>query len=142
MKYFLFTLGLLVAGAGSAGLVCYRLSRDTALAAAARHQDTMAWLRTEFHLDGAQYAAIVRLHKAYDATCARHCQAIMAAESRHASPEQIRGLEKDCVRSMTDHFRRVAALMPSGQGGRYLAIVLPRIAAYNHRGAPTLRGTP
>jgi hypothetical protein len=142
VRYFLCTLGLLVLGAGAAGYAGYRFSRNAALAEAASRRDTMAWLRTEFHLDPARYAAIVRMHRAYDAVCARHCQAIMAAEDRHATPAEIGELKSACVRAMTGHFRRVAAMMPPGEGARYLAIVLPRIADYDHRGPPTLRGTP
>jgi hypothetical protein len=142
MRNFLLTLALLAAAAAGAGWGFYHLSRNPSLEAAARNGDTMAWLRTEFGLDAAQFAAIDRLHQTYTETCARHCTAIMDARRRHASEEEIRSLEAACVRSMTDHFRQVAALMPPGQGERYLALVLPRIAEYDHRGAPTLRGTP
>jgi hypothetical protein len=43
---------------------------------------------------------------------------------------------------MADHFRAVAALMPPGEGERYLAIVLPRVSGYPHEGAPTLQVKP
>jgi hypothetical protein len=135
-------IGLLVAAAGAAGFGFYLLSRNSELAAEARRGDTMAWLQTEFRLDGAQFAAIDRLHRAYNQTCARHCMAIMDARRRNAPAPEIKALEDTCVQSMTDHFRRVAAIMPPGQGERYLALVLPRISGYNHQGAPTLRGTP
>ncbi len=45
-------------------------------------------------------------------------------------------LEKTCVDAMTAHFHRVAVLMPPGEGERYLAIVMPRIIDFDHRGAP------
>ena len=142
MKFFLFTVGLLAAGAGAVGILCYRLSLDSDLQSENRSGDTRAWLRTEFHLDAAQFRAIARLHEAYGSVCASHCRAIMNARRNNAQPAEIQALEDECVRSMTDHFRRVAALMPPGQGDRYLALVLPRIGDYSHTGAPTLRGTP
>lgn len=43
---------------------------------------------------------------------------------------------------MTVHFDRVAALLPPGEGARYLAMVLPRIADYDHNGAPTVQVRP
>ncbi len=63
------------------------------------------------------------------------------AQRRQAPAAEIAALETTCVRSMTDHFHRVAALMPPAEGARYLAIVLPRVADYDHRGAPTLEGS-
>jgi hypothetical protein len=142
VRNFLFTLGLVAVVAGLAGLGFYRLGHNAALEAEARQGDTLAWLQTEFHLTDDQFAAVGRLHRAYTETCARHCMAIMEARSRHSPPAEIRALEAMCVASMTEHFQRVAAMMPPGQGSRYLALILPRIAAYDHRGAPTLRGTP
>ena len=43
---------------------------------------------------------------------------------------------------MTAHFKRVAAEMPVAEGARYLATVLPRVAGYEHTGAPNVRATP
>jgi len=36
----------------------------------------------------------------------------------------------------------VATLLPPDQGERYLAMVLPRIGAYAHQGAPNMRVSP
>ena len=99
----------------------------------------MAWLRTEFRLSDAQFAAIKQLHEDYRAKCAGHCAAIMAAEKRGVSPAEMAALEKTCVDAMTEHFRRVAVLMPPGQGERYLATVMPRIIDFDHRGAPNVQ---
>jgi len=109
---------------------------------AEREGDAMVWLRTEFHLDDAQFAAIKKLHDDYGTVCASHCAAIMAAEKRGAPRAEVAALEKTCVNAMTEHFQRVAALMPRGQGERYLAAVLPRIADYDHRGAPNVQVKP
>ena len=142
MKYFWLTLGLLAAGAAGAGWGFYHLSRNSALEAEARRGDITAWLQTEFRLDSAQFAAIDRLHQAYTKVCAQHCLSIVEARRRQATPAEIQALEDTCAQSMTEHFHRVAAIMPAGEGARYLAIVLPRIAAYGHQGAPTLQGIP
>ena len=139
MKYWLLTLlGAVVAGAGSYG-VFYALNREPpALRTAARDGDAMEWLRVEFKLNDEQFHAIQKLHAEYGTVCARHCAAIMAAEKRG----EVQSLESACVQSMNDHFHRVAALMSPEQGERYLAIVLPRVADYDHRGAPNLQARP
>jgi hypothetical protein len=66
----------------------------------------------------------------------------MDARERKASAAEVARLEKVCVDAMNAHFRRVAALMPAGQGERYLATVLPRVADYAHTGAPTVGAKP
>ena len=65
----------------------------------------------------------------------------MAARERGAPAAEVSRLEDACVASIRVHFQRVAALMPAGEGERYLAQVLPRLAGYEHTGAPTVRGT-
>lgn len=142
MKHFLFTLGLVVAACGAAFGVFYALNGDRAMHAAAREGDAMAWLRAEFRLDDAQFAAIKRLHDDYSVACGVHCAAIMDARERRAPAAEIAALEKTCVDAMTEHFRNVAALMAKPDGERYLATVLPRIAGYSHHAAPNLRATP
>jgi hypothetical protein len=142
MRNFLITVGMAIAAGAAAFGVFYLLNDDPAMRRAVREGDAMAWLRTEFHLNDAQAAAIKQLHDDYGTVCAGHCAAIMEARKRSAPPAEIAALEKKCVDSMTTHFRRVAALMPPGEGERYLATVLPRVAAYEHGAAPNLRATP
>jgi len=142
MKNFWATLLVLVTAAGLSFGAFYVLNDAPAVRQAAHDGDAMAWLRAEFHLDDAHFDRIRRLHDDYAVVCTRHCRAIMLARQRHAPPEEIAALERVCVEAMTDHFRRVAALMPAGQGDRYLAIVLPRVADYDHRGTPNIQGQP
>ena len=142
MKNFLITLGVIVAACGAAFGVFYALNGNAAMHAAARENDAMAWLRAEFHLDAAQFAAIQQLHDEYSRVCAGHCAAIMAARERKAPPAEVAALEQTCVDAMTAHFRRVAALMPPAEGQRYLATVLPRVAGYAHTGAPNVQVKP
>ncbi len=140
MKNLLLTLGILAAVCGLSYGAFFLMSREPAeVQKAMRDGDALAWLRTEFHLDVEQYAAIRKLHEDYGKVCAGHCAAIMAAQKRGAPAAEVTALEKTCVDAMTAHFKRVAALMPPGEGERYLAIVLPRIADFDHRGAPNVQ---
>jgi hypothetical protein len=43
-----------------------------------------------------------------------------------------------CENAIAVHVREVAAQMSPDQGQRYLALVLPRIAGFDHRAAPDL----
>jgi len=142
MKNFLITLGVALAACAAAFGAFYAMNDVPAMHRAARENDAMTWLRTEFHLDEAQFAAIKQLHDDYGVVCAGHCAAIMAAQKRAAPAAEIAALEKTCVDAMTAHFRRVAALMPAGEGERYLAMVLPRVESYDHNGAPNVRVQP
>jgi hypothetical protein len=140
MKNFLLTLGLIAAACALSFGVFFAMSREPVeMRQALRDGDAMTWLRAEFRLNDAQFAAIKQLHENYRQKCAEHCSAIMAAEHRGAPQGEVAALEKTCVEAMTVHFRSVAALMPPGQGERYLAIVLPRIADFDHRGAPNVQ---
>ena len=140
MRNFLFTLGVVAAACALSFGGFFAMNRESPeMRQALRDGDTMAWLRTEFRLNAAQSDAIKKLHEDYREQCAGHCAAIMAAEKRGAPQGEVAALEKICVEAMTAHFRRVAALMPPGQGERYLAVVLPRIADFDHRGAPNVQ---
>lgn len=142
MRNLLITLGLVLAACGAAFGLSYLASDDPALRAAAREGDALAWLRVEFRLDEAQFAAVRQMHENFSIECSRHCAAIMAAKERRAAPAEVAALEKFCVDEMTKHFRQVATQMAPAQGERYLAMVLPRIAGYSHQGAPNVRVTP
>jgi hypothetical protein len=140
-NFWLTVLVVLAAGAVSFGAF-YLMNDDPAVRQAAHERDAMAWLRAEFHLTDAQFAAIKRLHEGYGTECARHCAMIASARRRQAPAVEVAALEQVCVDSMTAHFRRVAALMPPGEGARYLALVLPRVQGYAHAGAPNLQVQP
>lgn len=142
MKNLLITLALALAACGGAFGLAYFTSDAPALSAAAREGDAMTWLRVEFRLNESQFAAIKSLHEDYSVVCGQHCAEIMEARERKAPAAEVAALEKVCVDAMTAHFRRVAALMPAGQGDRYLAMVLPRVAGYSHQGAPNVRVGP
>lgn len=140
-NFWLTVLIVLAAGAASFGAF-FRLNDDPAMHRAARERDAMAWLRAEFHLNDAQFAAIKQLHERYGSECARHCAMIQAARQRHAPAPELTALERTCAAAMTTHFHLVAGLMPPSEGPRYLALVLPRVAGYAHEGAPNLQVRP
>lgn len=142
MRNALLTIAAALGACALAFGIFFRLHDDPALRQAARDGDAMGWLRSEFRLDDAQFAAIKKLHDDYAIVCGEHCAAIMMARERKAPAAEVAALEKVCVDAMAGHFRRVAALMPAGEGERYLATVLPRVEGYDHRKAPTVRATP
>jgi hypothetical protein len=56
-----------------------------------------------------------------------------------AATSKIQGLRTICEGSIAAHVRKVAALMSPEDGRRYLALVLPKIANFDHTAAPDLR---
>jgi hypothetical protein len=112
----------------------------------------MEWLQTDFHLDDRQFAAIRRLHDDYCGTCEEHCRRIQEAtrlrksladagakpEAIAAASGQIEELRATCETALTVHLKQVAALMSPEDGRRYLSLVLPKVATFDHRAAPDL----
>lgn len=153
MKFLGFTMVMLALLAVGTGYTCYHLSTVRDLHEAARKGDAMAWLRADFHLDDRQLAAIKKLHEAYAPSCEEHCRLIQeAAQSRDAlrvasgsDPTAIAAAERTlqerratCETAIGVHVRQVAERMSPEDGRRYLALVLPRIAAFDHHAAPAL----
>lgn len=153
MKNLWRTLAILVLAAAATGFVCYRLSGDPALHAAIREGDAMAWLRADFHLDDRQFAAIKQMHDAYAPSCAEHCRLIQEAmvtrdaiAATHgsdaaaiaAAERTLEQLRTACETAIAAHVRKVAAVMSPEDGRRYLALVLPKIAEFDHQMAPDL----
>ncbi|MBL9209558.1 MAG: hypothetical protein JNL92_03770 [Opitutaceae bacterium] len=151
MAYLWRTTGLLVIVAALVAVASYRLGRDTEINEALAKRDALAWLRTDFRLDDAQFAAIQKLHLAYSTVCERHCEAIQEAalqrnalratpgtdaEALAAADRRLEELRRVCESAIAAHVREVAAQMAPEQGRRYLALVLPRIADFDHRAAP------
>jgi hypothetical protein len=150
MKHLLGTCALLAVAALATGFLCFRLGADPVLQAAVRQGDPMEWLRTDFHLDDAQFAAVKKLHEAYAPSCEEHCRLIQEAARaraalRAADPAAIAAAEGKlqelrnlCETAITRHVRQVAAEMSPAEGARYLALVLPKISDFDHRAAPDL----
>lgn len=147
------TLGVLSLVALAAGFVCYRVSSAPALHAAVKKGDAMAWLRADFDLTDSQFASIKKLHDDYAPSCEEHCRLIQQATvarnaiaaSRGSDPTAVaeaertlRELRTTCETAISAHVRKVAAMMSPEDGSRYLALVLPKIADFDHQMAPDL----
>lgn len=153
MKYFSLTLALVVFVATVTGTIAYRAGTDRAVKSALAQQDAMAWLRADFGLTDAQYAAIKKLHEDYSVICEQHCQAIQDAtqilrslRTTNAAPERLAAAESDverlrlvCESAIATHVRNCAAEMSPEAGQRYLAMVLPKIKDFDHLAPPDLK---
>lgn len=154
MKYLLRTLLVLAIAAVAAGFACYYFSSVPELHAAARKGDALAWLRTDFNLDERQFTEIKRLHEAYAPSCEEHCRMIQEAikardvvrKTQGADPgataeaeRALQQLRATCESAITTHVQHVAAVMSPEDGKRYLALVLPKIANFDHQVAPDLK---
>lgn len=150
MRYLWGTLTVLVLVAVAMGSLCYHLSSAPALHAAVEKGDAMAWLRVDFHLNDQQFAEIKKLHDAYAPSCEEHCRLIQEATKalkaaagtdpavESAAERALQELRITCETAITAHVRKVAALMSPEDGQRYLALVLPKIANFDHQMAPGL----
>jgi len=150
MKHLLTTLALLTLVAAATGFVAYQRAGDPQVKAALEQRDAMAWLKSEFSLNDAQFARIKTLHDAYSVECEDHCRAIQEAEKARQDLKQagadpvrlaeaersVRELTEICETAIASHVRRCAAEMSPAAGERYLAMVLPKIADFDHRAAP------
>jgi hypothetical protein len=154
MKHLLRTLFGLGAAAAAIGFMCYHLNSAPELHAAVRKGDAMAWLRTDFNLDERQFAEIQRLHENYAPSCEEHCrmiqEAIQARDALRKTNEDdlvaaaeaertLLQLRATCESAITTHVHQVAAVMSPADGKRYLALVLPKIADFDHQVAPDLK---
>ena len=153
MKYLLGTIGVILLVAALTGFVCYRLSSEPSLHAAAAKGNAMQWLRDDFHLTDSQFAEIQRLHDSYAGTCMEHCRMIQQATKARdalrlagtsdsaaisAAERQVQETRAVCESAITAHVQKVATLMSPEDGRRYLALVMPKIANFDHLAAPDL----
>lgn len=151
MRHFWTTIALLLGVAAGCWFGFFRAHCDHHTHVAARAGDTMEWLRCEFHLSDAQHAAILRLHAEQNVVCAQHCALVAEAREQVAGARRAgdtaalaaatareRDAEAICRASTEAHVRRVAAMMTPEHGQRYLAMVLPRLAALDHNGPPSV----
>lgn len=151
MRHLLTTIGVLAALAALVAFVSFRAGRDPAVEAALAKRDALAWLRADFKLTDSQFATIEKLHHSYSAVCEEHCRAIQDAmrartalkANAAALPAQVDAAEKRvqelrqiCETAIAAHVREVSRQMSPEQGERYLALVLPKIADFDHQAAP------
>jgi hypothetical protein len=102
----------------------------------------LEWLRREFHLNDAQYKAVVGLQTAYAPICDAMCQRIMEANSKvdrlvsenqemtaelEAAIREAGIVQQDCRTQMLAHIYRVSAQMNPAEGQRYLRMMKSRV---------------
>ncbi len=130
---------LLAAAVTAYGLTYYLRTRQP--------ENQWTWLRREFHLSDQQLARIRALHDAYQPICADHCGRILAAREhlaaldrsgRKDTPEYVatldrwEGVKRECQEATLHHLETVAAVMNTGDGRRYLAMMVPRVIRSEH----------
>lgn len=153
MRFLGRTLVVLALAAAAAGFLCYHLNSAPALHAAVEQRDALAWLKADFHLTDRQFAEIKQAHDAYAPSCEEHCRLIQEATkardavtaARGSDPAAVAAAERalqelrtTCETAIAAHVRKVASLMSPEDGQRYLALVLPKIADFDHQMAPGL----
>ena len=102
----------------------------------AKSNDSLDWLRQEFHLSDADMARVRALHEGYMPKCAEMCaqiaskkqeldQALAGATNVSPAVEQklreLAVLRSQCQAQMLEHFIQVSQSMPPQEGRRYLA---------------------
>jgi uncharacterized membrane protein len=154
MKHLVTTLALVAVVALATGFFVFRTSGDAAVQQALAKQDAMEWLRMDFNLTDAQFAAIKQLHDSYSVVCEEHCRDIQqATRARNAlktsavldsvalasATRRVEELRLVCESAIATHVRECAALMSAEASQRYLALVLPKIKDFDHTAAPDLK---
>ena len=150
MKFSVITAALIVAVSIGAGTGTYLCCRPALPAVQGADNDSLTWLRLDFALDADRMTAIETMHADFQKICAGHCSAIRATRKSiaqlkssgapagevEAAAQEERKLDSECRRSLEAHVRAVAGLMGEKDGERYLKLVLPRIARFDHTAQP------
>jgi hypothetical protein len=152
MSYRWITAGVVTVVALAAGCLAYVCFHRPLPASAAQAHDSLAWVREEFKLSPEKMARVEAMHESYELVCADHCIAI--ADSRKelqrlrernapeteiaAAMTKAASVDAQCIASTQEHIREIAAIIGGEDGRRYLSIVLPRVASFDHSAPATL----
>ena len=154
MKNLFATLAVIAAIAAATCALAFHFSGDAQVKAAVAKRDALEWLRADFQLTEAQFTKIKQLHDSYSVVCEKHCMDIMhATRARNelkASPsadaaaiaaadKRVEELRRICETAIAAHVRECAAEMSPASRDRYLALVLPKIADFDHQAPPDLQ---
>lgn len=163
MKYRWLSAIFIALVAVATGCIAYHLMRQPAACdcppgGEGGMHDDLAWIRMEFKLTPSQLRQIEAVHGAYQSVCQRHCDEIAearmtlaAARGQKRPPDEIAAaesqlgqLDEACKAGTTAYVREIAGIIGGEEGGRYLAIVLPRVACFDHSAAatPGMHGAP
>lgn len=152
MKFRWIATVVILALALGSGCLAYICLRKPMPAVTTGEDASLLWLRYEFKLPSDKMARIEKMHAAYQVVCDEHCRLVReardeikklrAAPAEHcdivATETKLAELDRNCVTSLEAHLREIAAVMGGDDGQRYLSVVLPRIAHFDHQGAPKL----
>jgi hypothetical protein len=152
MKFRWIAAAVIIALALSAGCIAYVCMREPMPEVASADEDALLWLRYEFKIPADKMTRIETMHAAYQLVCEEHCRIIRDArvglrklrDAQAPDPEiiaseaKLREVNLICTTSLEAHMRDVASVIGGEDGRRYLSIVLPRIAKFDHAGAPGL----
>ncbi|MFT3783192.1 MAG: hypothetical protein QM790_14380 [Nibricoccus sp.] len=152
MKFRWIAAAVIIALALGAGCLAYVCMREPMPKMAAGEDESLLWLRVEFKLPAEKMARIAQMHEDYQGVCADHCRNIWEAravvrklKAAQASASDVAAAEAKarevdlvCTTSLEAHLREIAKIIGGAEGERYLSIVLPRIAHFEHTGAPKL----
>lgn len=152
MKFRWIAAVLIVALGLMAGGSTYLCLHKPMPVAKAGEDASLLWLRTDFNLSAEKMAQITQMHEAYQGICDEHCRKIREArdelkklrttQADHcdlaAAETKVVELDRACITSLEAHLREIAKVIGGDDGQRYLSIVLPRIAHFDHSGAPNL----
>lgn len=150
MKFSVLTAALIVAVSIAAGTGTYLCCRPALPAVQDADNDSLTWLRMDFDLDADRMAAIETMHADFQKICAGHCSAIRTTRQTiarlkssgapagevEAAAQEERKLDAECRSSLDEHVRKIACLIGGKDGERYLKLVLPRIARFDHTAQP------
>lgn len=116
----------------------YLAGTATQRSVASSDKPALAWMKSEYRLDDAQFARLCEVHDAYRPKCMAMCRMIDAknaqiekllAGTSVVTPEikqalaEAAAIRGECEAAMLEHFYRVAQTMPPEQGKRYLVWV-------------------
>lgn len=125
----------------AAYFLCFRMATQPMRQAASVEKE-LAWLAMEFRLTPEQMQRVEALHSDYQPRCMEMCRKIaennaqldrLIAAKRDVTPEMDRLLREsaeiqvECRRDMLTHIYAVAAVMPPGQGERYIGLLKTRV---------------
>jgi hypothetical protein len=150
MRFRVLTTVIVLTLATTAGWITYACMHETPPALATRDDDSLLWLRHEFNLSGETFARIEKLHAEYQVVCEDHCRAIRDSRSAlkrlreaqapasdvAAAETKAKQVDLICTTSLETHMREIADVIGGSEGRRYLSVVLPRIAGFDHAAAP------
>jgi len=114
----------------------YFMSRRVCESCGSTSEDSLDWLRQEFHLSDAEMARMHELHDGYLPKCGEMCSKIDAkkleldevlvgttnvSDVAKQKLTELAILRSQCQAQMLEHFIEVSQAMPPEQGRRYLA---------------------